>query len=140
MVDAKAKGSSFERLVAKELEDLLGIRFDRNPFEQQRQANQPDLVTKMDSWPFSIECKRYKGGSFMPAWWKQSQSAAEAHGKFPCVIYKFDRKPIKVAVGWDAIGAMAGVEYNEDGLVFTDLDGFAFIAREIMSSERLNHG
>ena len=140
MVDAKAKGSSFERLVAKELEDLLGIRFDRNPFEQQRQANQPDLVTKMDSWPFSIECKRYKGGSFMPAWWKQSQSAAEAHGKFPCVIYKFDRKPIKVAVGWDAIGAMAGVEYNEDGLVFTDLDGFAFIAREIMSSERLNYG
>lgn len=139
MTNPKTKGAGFERDVARELEGLLGIKFDRNPFEQQRQANQPDLVTRLDSWPFSIECKRYKGGSFMPAWWKQSQSAAEAHGKFACVIYKFDRKPIKVAVGWDAIGAMAGVEYNEDGLVFTNLEGFAFIAREIMAWEKY-HG
>ena len=67
MTNPKTKGAGFERDVARELELLLGIKFDRNPFEQQRQANQPDLVTRLDSWPFSIECKRYKGGSFMPA-------------------------------------------------------------------------
>lgn len=76
----------------------------------------------------------------MPAWWKQSQSAAEAHGKLPCVIYKFDRQPIWVAVGWNAIGSMNGVEYNEDDLVFMNLESFAFVAREIMSAERLGNG
>ena len=140
MVNPKTKGSSFERLVAKALEDFLGIRFDRNPFEQQRQANQPDLVTRLESWPFSIECKRYKVGSFVPAWWMQSKSAAEAHGTLPCVIYKFDRQPIWVAVSWEAIGAMNGVEYNEDDLVFMNLESFAFVAREIMSAERISNG
>ena len=139
MANPKTKGASFERDVARELEGLLGIKFDRNPFEQQRQANQPDLVTKAKGWPFSIECKRYKGGSFMPAWWQQSTDAANASGKYPCVIFKFDRKPIQVAVGWDAIGAMAGVEYNEDGLVFVSLEGFAYMAREIMAWEKY-HG
>lgn len=76
----------------------------------------------------------------MPAWWRQSKSAAEAHGKFPCVIYKFDRQPIWVAVDWNAIGSMNGVEYNEDDLVFMNLESFAFVAREIMSAERLGNG
>ncbi len=138
MINPRTKGSSFERQVAKELEDRLGIQFNRNPFEQQRQANQPDLVADDPDWPFSIECKRYKGGSFMPAWWKQSQSAAAAHGLLPCVIYKFDRQPIWVAVSWEAIGAMNGVEYNENELVFMNLESFAFVAREIMAGRAIN--
>jgi hypothetical protein len=56
------------------------------------------------------------------------------------VIYKFDRQPIWVAVSWEAIGAMNGVEYNEDDLVFMNLESFAFVAREIMSAERISNG
>lgn len=139
MTNPKTKGAGFERQAAKELEALLGIRFDRNPFEQQRQANQPDLIASDAAFPFSIECKRYKGGSFQLAWWQQSKNAANATGYYPCVIFKFDHKPIQVAVDWNAIGAMTGSKFNEDGLVFIDLEGFAFLAREIMASEKI-HG
>ena len=78
MVNVKQKGAGFERDVANHLEDLLGIKFSRNPFEQQRQANQPDLIADDPDFPFSIECKRYKGGEFMKAWWTQSDNTARS--------------------------------------------------------------
>jgi len=133
MVNVKQKGAGFERDVANFLEDLLGIKFSRNPFEQQRQANQPDLIADDPDFPFSIECKRYKGGEFMKAWWTQSDNAARAANKLPCVIYKFDRKPVMVAVDWKAIGFMTGTGLNDDGLIFMNLESFAFCAREIMA-------
>jgi len=77
--------------------------------------------------------KRYAGGSFKDAWWAQVSRAAEVSGKIPCVIYKFDRQPIKVAVDWRAIGAMTGVDLNDDGLIHMDLPSFCFMSREIMA-------
>ena len=130
--NSRNKGASFERTIGTFLDLELGISFKRN-LEQSREAHHADLIADDPQFPFVIECKRYAGGSFQPAWWAQVSKAAEVSGKIPCVIYKFDRQPIRVAVDWGAIGAMTGVDLNDDGLIYMDLPSFCFMSREIMA-------
>ena len=130
--NSRNKGASFERTIGTALDLELGISFKRN-LEQSREAHHADLIADDPQFPFVIECKRYAGGSFQPAWWAQVSKAAEVSGKIPCVIYKFDRQPIRVAVDWGAIGAMTGVDLNENGLIYMDLPAFCFMSREIMA-------
>ena len=126
MVNGRAKGASFEREVAKLLHAELGISFRRN-LEQYRTGQNDDLTPDDDSFPWSIECKRYAGGSFSPAWWQQASDAAQAQGKLPCVIYKFDRKPIRVAIPLGAI-----YDDTDGHIVDVSLEAFAYITRELM--------
>jgi Holliday junction resolvase len=135
MVNSKNKGATFERQVGIALELELGIAFKRN-LEQSREADHADLIADDPDFPFVIECKRYAGGSFQSAWWAQVNKAATAAGKIPCVIYKFDRKDIQVAVDWRAIAAMTGVGLNDDGLIHMNLASFCFVAREIMAGRK----
>lgn len=132
--NSRNKGATFERDIAIALELELGIRFKRN-LEQSREAHHADLIPDDPDFPFVIECKRYAGGSFQAAWWTQVSKAATEAGKIPCVIYKFDRRDIQVAVDWRAFAAMIGVALNDDGLIHMNLASFCFVAREIMAGK-----
>ena len=135
MVNSKNKGATFERQIGIALELELGIAFKRN-LEQSREADHADLIADDPDFPFVIECKRYASGGFLSAWWDQVNKAAAASGKIPCVIYKFDRKEIQVAVDWRAIAAMTGVGLNDDGLIHMNLASFCCVAREIMAGRK----
>ena len=127
---SRTKGSSFERDIARELEALTGIKFQRN-LEQVRTAAHGDLIADDPDWPFSIECKRRATGiSCLSDWKAQATQAAQLVGKAPAVAFKFDRQPIRVAVPLYAI--WQGQEPGEWAEV--TLAGFASIAAEIMAA------
>lgn len=128
---SRNKGSAFEREIARELDLLLGIRFKRD-LEQVRAAEHGDLVPSDPAFPFSIECKRYAAGNgCKPAWHVQAQAAANACGKLPAVIYRFDRQQARVSVPLAAIlPGLNSVEWAE-----ISLEAFATLAREIMAGD-----
>lgn len=134
MVNSRNKGSAFERDIAKELARLTGFTFKRN-LEQVRAVDNCDLLCSDPDWPFSLELKRYaKGCDPLTAWIEQAKSAAAKNGKFPCVVYKFDMKPIKCHVQLSAIGAALGQSWPNDEWATITLEGLAYIAREIMAT------
>ena len=62
--------------------------------EQTRTKELPDL--KLGRW--CIECKRYGDGAEPSAEWWDQVLAATPPGEFPALIYKFNRRPIKVRI------------------------------------------
>ena len=127
MVNGRAKGAGFERDVAKLLHAELGISFKRN-LEQYRAGFHDDLTPDDPAFPWSIECKRYAGGAFSTSWWEQSVAAAQAQSKLPCVIYKFDRKPIRVAI---PLGCL--MDDSDGHIVDVSFEAFIYITREMMA-------
>ena len=128
--DSRNKGSSFEREIARALELELGIRFKRD-LEQVRSAAHGDLQADTDAFPFLIECKRRASGSgCVDAWKAQACKAAEAAGKIPVVIYRFDRMDAKACLPLSAIMG-AGHPY----WVTVDMAAFCYVAREMMAEK-----
>lgn len=127
MVNGRAKGAGFEREVAKLLHAELNISFKRN-LEQYRAGFHDDLTPDDPAFPWSIECKRYAGGAFSLSWWEQSVAAAHAQNKLPCVIYKFDRKPIRVAI---PLGCL--MDDSDGHIVDVSFEAFIYITREMMA-------
>lgn len=128
-INSRNKGSTFERAVAIELELLTGIRFKRD-IEQYRAADHGDLIPSDPAWPFVLECKRYATGTgCTPAWKAQAEKAAAAEGKIPAVIFKFDRRDVRVAVPMYALG------YGYPGWAEIDLPALAYIAAERMAEK-----
>ena len=136
-VNSRAKGARVERDIAQTLEGLTGVKFLRN-LEQSRSADQGDLIPDDPDWPFSIEIKaRAAGISCLAAWKAQSARSAEACGKLPAVVFKFDRQPIRVAVPFSAICAPFTPHSGaEDEWAEITLQGLAYIAAEIMAATR----
>lgn len=129
--NSRNKGATFERDVARELELLTGISFKRD-IEQYRAGEHGDLIASDPAWPFVIECKRYAQGKRCKAeWWAQSKRAAVAAGKLPCVVYKFDRDEVRAALPFSLLGN--GDAPDPDTWFETDLNGLAYLAREIMA-------
>ena len=128
MVNGRNKGASFEREVANMLRDELGIGFKRN-LEQYRTAGHADLISDDPAFPFTLELKRYKDGPIggAPAWWDQASGAADLDGKMPCLIYKYDRKPMRCVIPLAAL-----TDCDHDYTVEVDFETFCFIAREAM--------
>ena len=135
MTNSRNKGSAFERAIAADLHLLTGITFKRD-LEQYRATDHGDLIPSDDAWPFVVECKRYAAGAgCRPAWLQQATKSADAVGKLPCVIFKYDRLPIRCAVPFSAIAAAFGGTAGADEWAETTLDGLAYLAREIMASK-----
>ena len=133
MVNGRNKGASFEREVGKLLEDELGISFKRD-LEQYRAADHGDLLASDPDFPFVIECKRYASGTgCKPAWWQQAQAAANAVGKMPCVIYKYDRRELRCVVPFTALYAAFGAHCVSEYQAEMTLEAFCYITREIMN-------
>lgn len=126
---SRTKGSGFEREVSAALFDLLGVTFERD-LDQYRKADRGDLVPDDASFPFLIECKRYAAGdACLPAWKAQAVKAAQAARKLPAVVFRFDRRQTRVALPLRALCP----QWPADLWAETTLDGFAFIARELMA-------
>ena len=92
-INSRTKGANFEREIGNLLQEKLSLT---NPvkriLEQTRTKELPDL--KMGRW--CIECKRYGQGSDpLDEWWDQVIASSRPSG-LPALIYKFNRKPIKV--------------------------------------------
>ena len=128
MVTSRNKGAGFEREICRALELDLGIKAKRD-IEQYRAADHGDILVGDESWPYVIECKRYagKGHTYQKAWWDQVERAANAAGKEPVLIYKYDRQPITVVVRLEHLmkdGAL------HDEKIRMDWEGFVYVARE----------
>ena len=129
MVNGRNKGASFEREVAIMLRDELGIGFKRD-LEQYRAGAHADLIPDDPAFPFTLELKRYKDGPIggAPAWWEQVKVAAEREQKMPCLIYKYDRKPIRCVIPLDAL-----MQHKTDHVVEMDFEAFCYVTREMMN-------
>lgn len=141
MVNARNKGSAYERDVKNRLIDSLGLEFSR-VFSQWAEAGLPDLVCEDDAFPFVIECKRYKAGSTFasPSHWDQACRAATKAGKIPALVYKFDRLPERWRVPINALAQLAAYNPAQDTAEQYDwryacemtFDDFCMVARELM--------
>lgn len=134
MTNSRQKGANFERQVAAQLYAELGINFRRD-LDQYRQRDRGDLLADDDAFPFLIECKAYVAGSDCRGEWiAQAFRAADGTGLHPCVVYKFNNRPIRCRIWMDAIGeAISGKRAVSGQWVETDIQGLAWVAREIMA-------
>jgi len=135
MTNSRNKGAGFERKIAAELFDLLGITFQRD-LDQYRQRDRGDLIADDPDFPFLIECKKTARvlTACDPAWWQQAERAAMEAGKRPAVIWASDRRAIRVTVRIrDAMECISRGRWSaENHLTETTLEGFAYLCREGM--------
>ena len=128
----REKGAGFEREVARLLADEVGMTFKRD-LEQTRTAARGDLVDEAGAWPFVIECKRYASGNgCQAAWIAQAAEAAREANKWPSVVFRYNRRPVRVAVPLMAVSTDFGdtAEWVEMGF-----EAYCLIARELMATE-----
>jgi hypothetical protein len=95
-VNSRRKGHAFENSICKLIHLELGISVSRN-IEQTRDGGCDIELADL----FAIECKRYAsnaGGWFQPDWWKQAERSATLCNMIPCLIWKYDRQPIRMAL------------------------------------------
>ena len=124
MTNGRAKGANFERTVAKMILEELGFECRRN-LEQYREADHGDL-NGVPGW--CIECKRHRSGAtFERAWWEQCETAANAHGEQPVLIYKYDHRPVRCVIRLSSIN---GDFADEDGLAEVDFPTWCLIVRD----------
>ena len=93
-VNSRAKGANFEREIGNLLvQDLNLTNPVKRILEQTRTKELPDL--RLGRW--CIECKRYGDGCEPPKeWWEQVLRSCSEESLMPALIYKFNRRPIKV--------------------------------------------
>jgi len=129
-VNSRAKGANFEREIGNLLVQDLDLR---NPvkriLEQTRTKELPDLM--MGRW--CIECKRYGDGS-EPSddWWNQVLTASSNDNQIPALVYKFNRKPLKVRILASSINAKIK---NKDITVDLSWEDFIGIIKELFSED-----
>ena len=101
-INSRNKGAKFERDIAK---ILNGFFLDNDiDYETKRNLDQYQQKDLCDlNIPFhSVECKFYKEGDWLQsAWWNQVCESAGAN--IPVLIFKFNRKPIRVCIPLYAI-------------------------------------
>ena len=138
MVNSRDKGASFEREVRKRLELELGLGFSR-VLAQTREPELPDLVCDDLSFPFVIECKRYRTGSTFasPGHWRQACVSAAKAGRLPALVYKFNRLPERWRIPFEPMLMLATGQrdssYAWDLAVEMTFEDFCLVARELLS-------
>ena len=125
-VNSRAKGANFEREIGNLLVQDLGLN---NPVKrilgQTRTKELPDLM--MGRW--CIECKRYGDGS-EPSdnWWNQVLAASRNANQIPALVYKFNRKPLKVRILASCINTQI---QNKDITVDLSWQDFISVIKEL---------
>lgn len=133
MTNSRNKGANGEREVAQELWRELGMTFKRD-LQQYQVGERGDLVCDDPAWPFLIEVKRRANGwTCVPAWEAQAFRAAADTKLHPAIIYRFDRQQWRVRVYLDAVIEAVGGVATSGHWLETDIQGFAWVAREIMA-------
>ena len=133
-VNSRAKGANFEREIGNLLVQDLGLK---NPvkriLEQTRTKELPDLM--MGRW--CIECKRYGDGSEpSEEWWNQVLIASSNEDQIPALVYKFNRKPLKVRILASCINKDI---QNNDITVDLSWQDFISIIKELFSEDIYLH-
>lgn len=133
-VNSRAKGANFEREIGNLLVQDLGLK---NPvkriLEQTRTKELPDLM--MGRW--CIECKRYGDGSEpSEEWWNQVLLASSNDNQIPALVYKFNRKPLKVRILASCINKDI---QNNDITVDLSWQDFILIIKELFSEDIYLH-
>ena len=133
-VNSRAKGANFEREIGNLLVQDLGLK---NPvkriLEQTRTKELPDLM--MGRW--CIECKRYGDGSEpSEEWWNQVLIASSNDDQIPALVYKFNRKPLKVRILASCINKDI---QNNDITVDLSWQDFISIIKELFSEDIYQH-
>lgn len=135
-INSRNKGAAFERQIAGQLFGLTGVSFRRN-LTQYQTTEESDLVPDDAAWPFALELKRYATGTgCKPAWRKQASEAAAKLNRFPCVIYKFDRRDIAVSVPVEAIAKAFDCKKHTACTEWAEIsiELLAYLAAEIMAT------
>ena len=130
-INSRNKGAAFERQIANALIDDLNLK---NPvkriLEQTRTKELPDL--RLGRW--CIECKRYGDGGEPPKeWWDQVlRSCSQEDSLIPALVYKFNRRPIKVRILASSINSEI-----KDNLITIDLlwEDFVKIILELFQTD-----
>lgn len=134
MTNSRNKGASFEREVTNLLTKDLNLTNNiRRILEQTREKHLPDLI--LGRW--YLECKRYgTGAEPLEAWWQQVLDATRQRG-IPALVYKFNRRPIKVRVPLGAINP----DLHLDSPFTADLlwDDFIFLLKELYLADITEH-
>ena len=133
-VNSRAKGANFEREIGNLLVQDLGLK---NPvkriLEQTRTKELPDLM--MGRW--CIECKRYGDGSEpSEEWWNQVLIASSNDDQIPALVYKFNRKPLKVKILASCLNKDI---QNNDITVDLSWQDFISIIKELFSEDIYLH-
>jgi hypothetical protein len=130
------RGARYENECRDEIYDELGIQL-RRELRQYQEADFGDLVSDDPTWPFIIECKRRRTGSYSPAWMVQAVNAANKSAKLPAVFYRFDRQQSWVAVPTYVVAVCFGWSAEEwDDLqepLHMSVRTFCALAREVWS-------
>lgn len=108
--NSHAKGSSYERKIAKKLATWSGEHIRRTPqsggWSSARFGVTGDLVCANEKWPFHVECKKREGWCLddlitgarardtrsIAAWWTQTVSTCPP-GKWPTLIFARNNQP-----------------------------------------------
>ena len=134
MTNSRNKGASFEREIANLLNTDLDLSISiKRILEQTREKYLPDLI--LGRW--YIECKRYGAGAEpLEAWWQQVLDSSQDRG-IPALVYKFNRRPIKVRIPLGAINPSISLTapFTAD-LLWED---FIFLLKELYQEDILNH-
>lgn len=126
-------GARFERKIAGDLHDMLGIRFKRD-LRQYQSADRSDLIPDDDAFPFSIECKRRAAGATCESGWEaQAIRAAQNEGRHPSVIYQFGSRAPIVRIWSEAYAESLGTTAVDGVKLDLSLEHFAHVCREIMA-------
>ena len=134
MTNSRNKGASFEREIANLLTKDLNLTNNiRRILEQTREKHLPDLI--LGRW--YLECKRYGAGAEPLEAWRQQVLDATRQRGIPALVYKFNRRPIKVRVPLGAINP----DLHLDSPFTADLlwDDFIFLLKELYSADITEH-
>ena len=133
----RLRGMAFERKVAAELHALTGVRFKRR-LDQVRARGLDDLEPDDPAWPLAMELKSSTGRTFLGSWRMQAEASARTLGRFPCIIYRLSRGPIRASLPIEAvIEATGGSPGDCAEWCELTLDGLAYVAREMMARRAL---
>lgn len=110
-INGKAKGTTFERTVAKLFSSALGVKLRRTPmsggWSHDNPATAGDLVSIEGEFPYCVEAKCQEGWHFetlftsnhkwFDNWWEQTIRECPA-SKIPILVFSRARQPIFSAV------------------------------------------
>ena len=132
-INSRTKGANFEREIGNLLMEQLKLNQPvKRILEQTRTKELPDL--KLGRW--CIECKRYGDGAEPSSEWWDQVLAATGEGELPALVYKFNRRPIKVRI----LASALTQELNSSSITI-DLkwEDFVEILRHIFKEDIQKH-
>ena len=123
-INSRNKGAAGEREVARIIDDLLGVKVERN-LDQWR-AGGYDLVG-LAGW--AIEVKRAKK-PLLNAWWAQTLEQARINELKPVLWYRLDNQKWRVVVPMNLISRGITETTDLDYCAELSPEGFATLYRE----------